>query len=131
MQKCLPLEHGSELVTDTLEELLNSCRVIQEGNRHLKAAGRNVTLDGEYDLFREIDEIFVLDVLHLFFDIPNGNGKLQRPSKWINIIIEYNVIMTYRPCRRVRRSHHVLGVEHLLSELRNSNSTVLLTTTSS
>ena len=31
----------------------------------------------------------------------------------------------------VRSSHHVLGVEHLLSELRDGDSTVLLAATSS
>ena len=31
----------------------------------------------------------------------------------------------------VRGSHHVLGVEHLLSELRDGDSTVLLAATSS
>lgn len=46
MQEGLATEHGSELVADTLEELLDGGRVTEEGNSHLLAAGSNVTLRG-------------------------------------------------------------------------------------
>src|SRR4051812_29309956 len=41
MQESLAPEHGSELVTDTLEQLLDGGRVTDEGGGHLEAAGRD------------------------------------------------------------------------------------------
>ena len=86
MQESLPLEHGSELVADTLEELLDSGRVAEEGNGHLHSSRSNVTLSGENVVGNPLDEVGVilhLDVLHLFLDLLHGNlatengGNLQ------------------------------------------------------
>src|SRR5215469_8627312 len=41
MQEGLTAEHGSELVTDTLEELLDGGAVTNEGGGHLQATGRD------------------------------------------------------------------------------------------
>lgn len=71
MQEGLPLEHSSELVTDTLEELLDGSRVTQEGNSHLQAPRRNIALCSENVVGNPLDEvggIFVLNILHLFLN---------------------------------------------------------------
>ena len=65
MQESLPLEHGSELLVDALEELLYGCRVGDEGGGHLVALGWHVT-DRRFDVVGDpIDEVggaLVLDV---------------------------------------------------------------------
>ena len=76
MQEGLPLEHGSELVTDTLEELLDSGRVTEESDGHLHASGSNVTLSSENVVGNPLDEVGIvlhLDILHLFLDLLHGN----------------------------------------------------------
>ena len=72
MQERLPLEHGSELVADTLEELLYSGRVAQESDSHLAASGGNITLSSKDivgDPLDEVCRILVLDILHLLLDL--------------------------------------------------------------
>ena len=43
MKESFAAEHGSELLRDALEHLLNSCGVANEGGRHLQTLGGNVT----------------------------------------------------------------------------------------
>ena len=76
MQEGLTFEHGSELVADTLEELLDSSRVTQEGDSHLGATGSNVTLSGLDVVGNPLDEVsrvLALDVLHLLLNFLHGN----------------------------------------------------------
>lgn len=76
MQECLTLEHGTELVVDTLEELLDGGGVTQEGNSHLQAPWWDVTLRGEDVVGDPLDEVcgvLALDVLHLLLDFLHGD----------------------------------------------------------
>ena len=76
MQESLTLEHGGELVADTLEKLLDGGGVAQECDGHLETARRNVTLRG-LDVvgnpFDEVCRVLVLDVLHLLLDLLHGD----------------------------------------------------------
>lgn len=75
MQKRLSLEHGSELVTDTLEEFLDSSRITQERDSHLEPTRCNITLRSEHivgDPLDEVSGVLVLDILHLLFDFLHG-----------------------------------------------------------
>ena len=123
MQERLALEHGGELVADTLEELLNRSRVSEERDGHLEATRRDVTLRGEdvvRDPLDEVRRVLVLDVLHLLLDLLHRDLSTEDGS---------NGEVATMP--RVRGSHHVLGIEHLLRELGNGDSTVLLATAGS
>ena len=65
MQESLATEHSSELLVDSLEELLNSRVVADEGSRHLKTAWWDVangSLDVVGDPFDKVAAVFVLDV---------------------------------------------------------------------
>lgn len=113
MQESLAPEHGSELVTDTLEELLDRGRVADEGRGHLQAAGRNRAesgLDVVGDPLNEVGRVLVLDVAHLVLNLLHGNltTEVGRAGQVATIA-------------EVRSSHHVLGVEHLLGELGNGD----------
>jgi hypothetical protein len=71
MQEGFTFEHGSELVADTLEQLLNGSRVTQESNSHLQSARRDVTLSSQDVVGNPLDEIgrvFALNILHLLLD---------------------------------------------------------------
>ena len=72
VQESLAAEHGSELLGDSLEELLNCGRVADEGRSHLQATGWNVT-DGSLDVVRDpldkVGRVLVLNVQHLFVDL--------------------------------------------------------------
>lgn len=86
MQEGLPLEHGGELVADTLEELLDSGGVTQEGDGHLQALGGDVTVGGEDvvgDPLDEVSGVLVLDVLHLLLDLPHGDLSTEDSSNLI------------------------------------------------
>lgn len=83
MQEGLPLEHGSELIADTLEKFLDSGRVAQEGNSHFKPSRRNVTVSSENivgDPFHKIRWILVLDIEHLLFNVFHGNFATENGS---------------------------------------------------
>lgn len=76
MQESLALEHGGELVADTLEELLDGGRVSEEGDGHLRRPWGNVTLSGEDvvgDPLDEVGRVLALDVLHLLLDLLHGD----------------------------------------------------------
>jgi hypothetical protein len=113
MQESLAPEHGSELVTDTLEELLDGGRVTNEGGGHLEAAGRNGAeggLDVIGDPLNEVGGVLVLDVAHLVLDLLHGD-----------LTTEVGRAGQVTTVAEVRSSHHVLGVEHLLGELGNGD----------
>ena len=123
MQESFPLEHGSELVADASEQLLNGGRVAQESDGHLETTRGNVTLSGQHvvgDPLDEVSRVLVLDVLHLLLDLLHGNLTTEDSSNSEIATVSW-----------VRCGHHVLSVEHLLRQLWDSNGTVLLAPTGS
>jgi hypothetical protein len=76
MQESLTSEHGSELITDTLEELLDRGRVTNEGRRHLETArgnGAEGSLHIVGDPLNEVAVVLVLDVAHLVLNFLHGD----------------------------------------------------------
>lgn len=115
MQESLAPEHGSELVTDTLEELLDGGGVTNESGRHLEATrghGAEGGLDVVGDPLDEVGRVLVLDVAHLVLNLLHGD-----------LTAEVSGAGQVATVAEVGRSHHVLGVEHLLGELRNGDGT--------
>ena len=111
MEESLPTEHGSELFSYPLEKLLNGSGISNEGGGHLEPSGRDVA-NGSFDVvgdpLHEVGGVLVLDVEKLFVHLLHGHaaaedaGHREVPSM-----------------PGIASRHHVLGVEHLLSELRN------------
>ena len=89
MQESLPLEHGSELIADTFEQLLDSRRIAEESYGHLQAARSDVTLSGldiVWNPFHEIGRVFALDILHLLLnllhrDFATEDGRDLKPHR--------------------------------------------------
>jgi hypothetical protein len=76
MQESLAPEHGSELVTDTLEELLDGGGVTNEGGGHLEATrgdGAESGLDVVGNPLNEVGVVLVLDVAHLVLNLLHGD----------------------------------------------------------
>jgi len=120
MEESLPSEHSSELFTDTFEELLDGSAVTDEGSRHLKTAGRDVTDGGLHvvgDPFNEVAGVLVLYVEHLFVNFLHGHTSS-----------EHSGYCEVSAMSGVASSHHVLGIEHLGGQLRDGESSVLLGT---
>ena len=121
MQESLATEHSSELVTDTLEELLDGGRVTNEGGRHPEVTGRNRAESGLDVVGNPLDEIglvLVLDVAHLVLDLLHGD-----------LTAEDGGAGEVAAVTEVGSSHHVLGVEHLLGQLGNGDGAVRRTAT--
>ena len=118
MQEGLALEHGRELVVDTLEEFLDRGRVADERRGHTVALGRDITLarlDVVRDPLDEVGRVLGLDVVHLLLDL------LHR-----HLATEHGGDGEVTAVARVRGGHHVLCVEHLLGELRDGDGAELL-----
>src|SRR5699024_7041066 len=111
--------HSSELVADTLEELLDGGRVTDEGGGHAEVAGRNGAesgLDVVGNPLNEVGLVLVLDVAHLVLDFLHGDLTAEdgRAGEITSVT-------------EIGSSHHVLGVEHLLGQLGNGDGAVGVT----
>ncbi len=118
MEESLSSEHSSELLSDSLEHLLDGSGVTDEGGGHLETVGWDVT-DGGLDVvgnpLDEVRRVLVLDVQHLLVDFLGGNpsSKHSRSSQISTV-------------SWVGGAHHVFGVEHLLGQFSNIEVSVLL-----
>lgn len=114
MQEGLAPEHGSELVPDTLEELLNRGAVSDEGGGHLETTwwdGAEGGLDVVWNPLNKVRSVLVLHVADLVLDFLHGNlTTVNGRAGEVAAVAE------------VAGSHHVLGVEDLLGELWHGNS---------
>lgn len=73
-------EHGSELLRDAHEQLLNGCAVSDEGGRHLEVRGRDVTdscLNIVWDLLHKVAAVLVLRIHHLPIHILHGHAASE------------------------------------------------------
>lgn len=139
MQESLATEHGSELLADTLEEFLDGSRVAHEGGRHLETLGRDRAeggLDVVRNPFDKVRRVLALDVAHLVLDLLHGDLTTAKKEEIVStswgppskLPEEYRNLQNGRARQitavtEVRGSHHVLGVEHLLRQLGNGDST--------
>mmetsp|Transcript_3409 Transcript_3409/g.5029 ORF Transcript_3409/g.5029 Transcript_3409/m.5029 type:complete len:239 (-) Transcript_3409:751-1467(-) len=121
VEEGLAAEHGGELFCNALHDLLHASRVAHEANGHLETLGRNVANGALHvvgDPLDEVRRVLVLNVQHLLIDLLRGHAATEERSA-----------SEVAAVARVGCGHHVLGVEHLLGELRHGERPVLLRAT--
>merc|ERR1712176_1230940 len=118
MQEGLTAEHSSEKLGNAFEHLLDSSGVACERHSHLQPLRGNVAnagLDVIRDPLNEVARILVLDIQHLFIDFLGRHAAAEKRSS-----------SQITAMARVSSTHHVLGIKHLLCQLWNCQSTILL-----
>jgi len=119
MQESLSAEHGSELFTDALEQLLDGSGVSNECSSHFQASGWNVadgSLDVVGDPFDKVGAVLVLDVQHLLINLFHGHSASK-----------YGGDSQVAAMAGITGGHHIFGIKHLLGQLWHGKSSVLLT----
>ena len=118
MQESLPPEHNRELVAHTTEQLLNGGGVTDEGGGHGKTGRSDVTnrgLDVVGDPIHEHVAGLLLELVEVVVDFLGGDTSAEGDGS--------SQIATGSG---VGGSHHVLAVEHLLGQLLDRETLILL-----
>merc|ERR1712118_415557 len=112
VKESLAAEHASELLGNTLPQLLDSSGVTNEDGGHLQTLWWDVAnrgLDVVGDPLHEVRGVLVLDIEHLLVDLFGGHATTEESRA--------GEVATVT---RISSAHHVLGIEHLLGQLGHS-----------